>query len=104
MPHGGAATSPSCSSRESRRVRTPTDQSGEPSRQTGESIPDGRSPAPGTTEDSAVPSATPEWITPELIRLTLKVWQPYYSKQLTAEDAVTIVRNAGQLFGLLSRE
>lgn len=53
---------------------------------------------------AAVPPGTPEWITPELIRLTLKVWQPYYAERLTPDDAVIIVQNAGQLFGLLSRE
>lgn len=52
----------------------------------------------------AVPPDTPAWITPELIRLTLKVWQPYYAQRLTPEDAVTIVRNAGRLFAVLSRE
>lgn len=52
----------------------------------------------------AVPPGTPEWITPELIRRTLQVWQPYYAQRLTPEDAVTIIRNAGELFAVLSRE
>ncbi len=52
----------------------------------------------------ALPPGTPAWITPELIRLTLKVWQPYYAELLTPDDAVTIVQNAGRLFGHLSRE
>lgn len=52
----------------------------------------------------AVPAGAPEWITPELIRLTVKVWQPYYAELLTPDDAVTIVQNAGRLFGHLSRE
>jgi hypothetical protein len=54
--------------------------------------------------DAAVPPGTPEWITPELIRRTLQVWQPYYAQRLTPEDAVTIIRNAGELFAVLSRE
>lgn len=52
----------------------------------------------------AVPPATPAWITPDLIRLTLKVWQPRYATPLSAEDAVTILRNTGRLFDALSRE
>jgi len=52
----------------------------------------------------AVPPGTPEWITPELIRRTLQVWQPYYAQRLTPEDAVTMIRSAGELFAVLSRE
>jgi hypothetical protein len=52
----------------------------------------------------AVPAGTPEWITPELIRRTLQVWQPYYAERLTPEDAVTMIRSAGELFAVLSRE
>lgn len=52
----------------------------------------------------AVPPGTPEWITPELIRRTLQVWQPYYAERLTPEDAVTMIRNVGELFAVLSRE
>ncbi len=54
--------------------------------------------------DIVVPDGTPAWITPELIRLTLKIWQPYYSERLTPEEAVTMVQSAGRLLGLLSRE
>jgi len=52
----------------------------------------------------AVPPGTPAWITPELIRRTLQVWQPYYAQRLTPEDAVTMIRSAGELFAVLSRE
>ena len=51
-----------------------------------------------------VPPGTPAWITADLIRLTLKVWQKRYTEQLSIEEAVTIVLNAGRLFGVLSRE
>jgi hypothetical protein len=52
----------------------------------------------------AVPPGTPDWITADLIRLTLKVWQKHYKEPLSIQDAVTIVLNAGQLFGVLARE
>lgn len=52
----------------------------------------------------SVPPGTPDWITADLIRLTLKVWQKRYSKPLSIEDAVTIVLNAERLFGVLARE
>lgn len=57
-----------------------------------------------TDFSEAVPPGTPAWITPELIRRTLKTWQPFYAERLTPEDAVTMVLNVGRLFGLLSRE
>lgn len=40
----------------------------------------------------------------DLVRLTLKVWQKHYARPLSTQDAVTIVLNAGQLFGVLARE
>lgn len=56
------------------------------------------------TEPVALPPGTPDWITVDLVRLTLKVWQKHYAQPLSIQDAVTIVLNAGQLFGVLSRE
>lgn len=53
---------------------------------------------------SGLPAGTPSWITPELVALTLKVWQKHYREPLSVQDAVTIVQNAGQLFGILPRE
>jgi hypothetical protein len=55
-------------------------------------------------EQPALPPGTPEWITVELVRLTLKVWQKHYKEPLSTQDAVTILLNAGQLFGVLARE
>lgn len=51
-----------------------------------------------------LPPGTPEWITVELVRMTLKVWQKHYKEPLSTQDAVTILLNAGQLFGVLARE
>ncbi len=50
-----------------------------------------------------VPPGTPDWITAELIVLTIKTWQPYYKSSLSPQDAVTMIQNVGQLFQVLSR-
>lgn len=57
-----------------------------------------------TERPVTLPAGTPEWVTVDLVRLTLKVWQKHYREPLSIQDAVTIVLNAGQLFGVLSRE
>lgn len=44
----------------------------------------------------------PEWITPELIQITLKVWQPRYKAQLSEDDARTILLSVGRLFDTLA--
>lgn len=46
----------------------------------------------------------PAWVTEELIRATLKVWQPFYKSDLTRDDAIGIILSAGRLFGVLSRK
>jgi len=51
----------------------------------------------------ALPLDTPVWITPELVELTQKVWQPYYTDELSVQDAITILRNASNLLGALTR-
>ena len=38
-----------------------------------------------------MPPATPSWIDEELVRRTIRVWQPYYRGPLTPEDAVEIL-------------
>jgi len=48
-----------------------------------------------------IPPATPDWIDEELVRKTMRVWQPRYSGPLTPEDAVEILVNVGQLFGAM---
>ncbi len=44
----------------------------------------------------------PDWVTVELVVLTIKVWQPFYEEQLIPTDAVEIITNAGQLFDAIS--
>ena len=58
----------------------------------------------GLVEPVVIPPGTPDWITTELISLTLKVWQKHYKEPLTTQDAVTILLNAGQWFGILALE
>ena len=49
-----------------------------------------------------VPAGAPDWITPELIEATIRVWQPYYQAIVTPEEAVTMILNVGRLFDALS--
>ena len=48
--------------------------------------------------------AVPAWITESLIELTLRVWQPYYRKPLTRDDALSMLLNVSQLRRIFSRE
>lgn len=52
----------------------------------------------------ALPPGTPAWITPELVRETIRVWQPFYTTPLTLDDAVNILDSAGRLFGVLLQD
>lgn len=52
----------------------------------------------------AVPLGTPRWISPELVAETLQTWQPYYQEALTPEEAVAIIKSAGRLVDVLTRE
>ena len=45
----------------------------------------------------------PDWITPELIEETLRVWQPYYASTLTAKDAAYILTGVGRLLETLTQ-
>ncbi len=51
-----------------------------------------------------VPAGTPSWVTKELIELTLKTWQPFYSHQLIEADALEMIMGVDQLFGVVSRD
>ena len=53
---------------------------------------------------SVLPAGTPDWITPQLVAETIRVWQPYYCEVITPEDAVTMIRNVGRLYQALSSE
>lgn len=44
-----------------------------------------------------LPPATPAWITPELVALTLRTWQPYYGRTLSAEECIEIIRGVAEL-------
>ena len=48
-----------------------------------------------------LPPGTPGWIDEELVRKTIRVWQPHFSGALTPEDAVEILLNVGHLFGAM---
>lgn len=51
-----------------------------------------------------VPAGAPTWVTEELIALTLKTWQPFYSQQLIESDALEMIMGVDQLFGVVSRD
>ncbi len=51
---------------------------------------------------SIVPAGTPDWITPELVEATIRVWQPYYTDLLSPEEAVTMILNVGRLYQVFS--
>ncbi len=64
-----------------------------------------QSAAPATVACPAmvVPAGAPAWVTPELIALTLRTWQPYYEAPLTPEDACAMILTFSELFAVLSR-
>jgi len=51
---------------------------------------------------SIVPAGTPDWITPELVEATIRVWQPYYETLLTPEEACKMIVNVSRLFQVFS--
>ena len=58
----------------------------------------------GASRADALPPGTPEWITPKLVRSTIETWQPFDQSPLTLDDAVSILRNVGRLFEVMSRD
>jgi hypothetical protein len=46
-------------------------------------------------------SIAPAWITPELIALTIKTWQPRYTDQITREQAIGMLVNFGALIDVM---
>lgn len=49
----------------------------------------------------ALPPGTPEWVTPELVRETLEVFQPDANERLTEKDAVEMIVSVGNIYGAL---
>lgn len=52
---------------------------------------------------AGVPPGTPAWISADLIDHTIRVWQPYYERALTKEEAVEILVAVGNLADALGR-
>jgi hypothetical protein len=48
-----------------------------------------------------VRAGLPHWITGALIEETCKTWQPYYSQDLTENDAIEILQTMGRLIDWL---
>jgi hypothetical protein len=46
----------------------------------------------------------PGWITADVIAETRAVWQPFYEKELTDDEAVGLLLNVGTLFRILRRK
>ncbi|MEO2030665.1 MAG: hypothetical protein ABGZ35_01125 [Planctomycetaceae bacterium] len=49
-------------------------------------------------------SDLPDWVSDDLLQKTVEIWQPYYSNQLTREDAIAIINNVGGVIDCLRRE
>lgn len=56
---------------------------------------------PERGEQLQLPKTTPEWVTPELVAHTLRVWGPRYRKPLSVADAVEIVLNVARLYSVV---
>ncbi len=64
-----------------------------------------KTPAPALAVASPRPTPAttlPFWVTPTLIAATKQVWQPYYTRPLTEEEAIQILLSVGRLFGALA--
>ncbi len=55
-----------------------------------------------TESEDSVAVAVPAWLSDELLRKTLEVWQPYYADPLTEEDAKYIILSVGRLIDVVS--
>ena len=51
----------------------------------------------------ALPPGTPRWVTRELIATTLKTWQPYYTEELSPDDALEMILNVGRMTELVNQ-
>ncbi len=52
--------------------------------------------------EDCVAIAVPDWLSDELLRKTLEVWQPFYDDPLTEEDAKYIILSVGRLIDIVS--
>lgn len=59
--------------------------------------------SPDFGDNCIVPVGAPDWVTVELLKKTLSVWQRYYPEQLTAEDALGMILGVSHLFDALAR-
>lgn len=62
-------------------------------------------PITSTNEKSLrlqVPAGAPTWITVELVEETVRVWQPFYEKQLIAEDALEMIIGVSHLVSIIA--
>jgi hypothetical protein len=48
-------------------------------------------------EGTNVPLGAPAWVTPDLLAMTIEIWQPHYKTPLTEDDALQIILNVGRL-------
>ena len=46
----------------------------------------------------------PDWITPELMAETRRVWQPYYKEELTDAEVLALLLRVGSLYEMLFEE
>ncbi len=63
---------------------------------------DNRADADHQPANAPVQPTIPSWVTPELIALTIKTWQPYYEALISPEDAMTMILAVGRLYEVLS--
>lgn len=63
-----------------------------------------RDKPPQTSEpdEVRVPAGAPAWVTAELIKHTLRVWQPFYEHPLTTQDALTMILSTGRIVEALT--
>ena len=54
--------------------------------------------------DQGSRSDLPDWVSDELLKKTIEIWQPYYPNQLTRDDAIAIINNVGGVIDCLRRE
>jgi hypothetical protein len=59
--------------------------------------------APRPVEGARKVGGWPLWVTPELVRETIRVWQPYYTEPLSEADAASILLNVGRLAAVLQQ-